>query len=97
MDYKDLVERLREWLEYDHARLIERSRDRIEQVLKDAEAANATINHWIIAYDSVEAKLDKAVEVLQLYADGVTSTTYARTVLDEFKVLKILDNTKETL
>lgn len=39
--------------------------DRIEQLLKDAEVANDAINHWIVAYNNMEANLAKAVEVLR--------------------------------
>lgn len=38
--------------------------DRIEQLLKDAEVANDAINHWIVAYNNIEANLAKAVELL---------------------------------
>lgn len=45
---------------------------RIEQLLKDAEVANDAINHWIVAYNNMEAKLTKAVAALKFYADTET-------------------------
>jgi hypothetical protein len=60
--------------------------DRIEQLLKDAEVANDAINHWIVAYNNIEAKLAKAVEALRDLRDkfGLEGGIY--------EVLKELEN-----
>ena len=39
--------------------------DRIEQLVKDIEVADDAINHWIVAYKNMEAKLTKAVDVIK--------------------------------
>ncbi len=59
---------------------------RIEQLLKDAEVANDAINHWIVAYNNMEAKLAKAVEALRDLRDkfGLEGGIY--------EVLKELEN-----
>ena len=44
--------------------------DRIEQLLKDIEVADDAINHWIVAYNNMEAKLAKAVDALRLVRDA---------------------------
>ncbi len=44
--------------------------DRIEQLVKDIEIADDAINHWMIAYNNMEAKLAKAVDALRLVTDA---------------------------
>ena len=44
--------------------------DRIEQLVKDIEVADDAINHWIVAYNNMEAKLAKAVDALRLVTDA---------------------------
>jgi hypothetical protein len=44
--------------------------DRIEQLLKDIEVADDAINHWIVAYKNMAAKLAKAVDALRLVTDA---------------------------
>ena len=39
--------------------------DRIEQLEKDIEIADDAINHWMVAYNNMEAKLAKAVDVIK--------------------------------
>jgi hypothetical protein len=83
MTDKDLAERLREWWEYDHARLIERSRDLIEQLVNEKvliKAAYEGVSSLLLSTqkDSIanhrraeiaEAKLEKAVWALQAFKD----------------------------
>ena len=56
--------------------------DRIEELERELCDMNALYGQ---VKDGLEAKLAKAVEVLQLYAGGVTSAVYARTVLAELE------------
>jgi hypothetical protein len=70
--------------------------DRIEELAEDNRQLINSLMLINVAWDqalgqrdAAEAKLTKAMEVLQLYAGGVTSAVYARTVLAEIEREKI--------
>lgn len=67
--------------------------DRIEELDEELVLAQDATNHWIIAYNNIEAKLAKAVEVLHqisLASQNIGTTKEslgreARSVLEELE------------